>query len=395
MQQVTSAPATRSLAAPGFVVGAALLAVASLGIMANALVSAALPAIRDHFAETAHVNTLVGLVVTLPSLGIVFTAAAAGWLNDRVGRQPVMLAALALYGIAGLGALLTTSLPALLATRFLLGVAIGGTMTSAMAMIGDRFEGEARIRFMSTQAAVMSAASMVFLLTGGVLAELGWRWPFLLYGAGFLMIPIVLAQLPESKPPGPVDSGSDRLAIGPLAIVGVSAFLAMILFYMLPVRLPFHLVTLGITSPSVAGIAVALGTFTMATMALTYAKTGAKLPAMVVYAVIFGLTAVGFALIGWSTSLPGVLLGSAIAGAGYGWLFPVNNLLIMERAPPHQRGRATGFHTTSIFTGQFFSPLVSGPLIDGTSTGVAFLAFGAASAVIAVGYLVLSRRLAR
>jgi MFS family permease len=330
--------------------------------------------------------------VTLPSLGIVLTAAAAGWLNDRFGRQPVMLAALALYGAAGLGALVMTSLPGLLVTRFLLGIAIGGTMTSAMAMIGDRFEGEARIRFMSTQAAVMSSASMAFLLTGGLLAELGWRWPFLLYGLGFLMIPVALTLLPESRPAAPISAGRDRLDVKPLAIVGISAFLAMILFYMLPVRLPFHLVSLGITSPSIAGLAVALGTMTMALMALSYARFGAKLAPMVVYAIIFGCTAVGFALIGWSTNLPGVLLGSAIAGAGYGWLFPVNNLLIMERAPPHQRGRATGFHTTSIFTGQFFSPLVSGPIIERTSTGFAFLEFAAISAVIAVVYLVLARR---
>jgi MFS family permease len=378
--------------APGFAVGAALLMVASLGIMANALVSAALPAIKDHFAGTPHVNTLVGLVVTLPSLGIVLTAAAAGWLNDRIGRQPVMLGALALYGLVGLGALLTTSLPALLVTRFLLGVAIGGTMTSAMAMIGDRFQGEARIRFMSTQAAVMSGASMVFLLTGGLLAELGWRWPFLLYAAGWMLIPVALAVLPESKPAGPAAASEDRLALAPLAIVGVSAFLAMVLFYMLPVRLPFHLASLGITSPAIAGLAVALGTLTMAAMALTYARVAASLPPMVVYAIIFGCTAIGFALIGWSSGLPGVLLGSAIAGAGYGWLFPVNNLLIMQRALPHQRGRATGFHTTCIFTGQFFSPLLSGPIIDRTSTATAFLEFGAASALVAASYVILLRR---
>jgi MFS family permease len=389
---LTSSTASRALPSPSAIIGAALLAVASLGVMANALVAAALPGIRAHFADTPRIDELVGLVVTLPSIGIVLTAGAAGWLNDRFGRQPVMLGALLLYGIAGLGALLTTSFTALLVTRFLLGVAIGGTMTSAMAMIGDRYTGEARVRFMSTQAAVMSAASMLFLVAGGVLGELSWRHPFLLYGMGLLMIPVALALLPESRPPGPVEGARDRLDVKPLLVVGLSAFIAMVLFYLLPVRLPFHLQAVGITSPAIAGLTVAVATATMATMAMLYARFGARLAPFTVYALIFSLTAVGFLLIGWSTSLPGIVLGAAIAGAGYGWLWPVNNLLILKRAPAQQRGRATGFHTTCIFTGQFISPIISGPLSVQVSTGPTFVIFAGIAALVAVGYLLARAR---
>jgi MFS family permease len=331
-------------------------------------------------------------VVTLPSLGIVLTAGVAGWLNDKYGRQPVMLASLLLYGVAGLAALLTTSLWTLLVTRFLLGMAIGGTMTSAMAMIADRYQGDGRTKFMSTQAAVMSSASMVFLVAGGLLGELGWRYPFLLYAAGFLMIPVVLSMLPESKPVGPVIGGADKLDLKPLAIVGVTALLAMILFYMLPVRLPFHLRSLGYSSPALAGVAVAVGTLTMALAAVSYSRTAAKLPIYLVYAIIFACSGLGFLIIGNAPSLFWVFVGSAIAGAGNGWLFPANNLLIMARAPAHQRGRASGFHTTCIFTGQFLSPLASGPLIDVWSTGTTFALFGGLAVLVAVTFGVFSYR---
>jgi MFS family permease len=161
----------------------------------------------------------------------------------------------------------------------------------------------------------------------------------------------------------------------------------MILFYMLPVRLPFHLAENGIASPAVAGLAVAIGTLTMTLMAMSYSRTGAKLPPMLVYAIIFSLTAVGFLIISQSTSLAEAMIGTALAGAGNGWLFPANNLLIMDRAPPHQRGRASGFHTTCIFTGQFLSPLLSGPIVDRGSVALAFLVFAAAALVAAVGYV--------
>lgn len=388
-----SPTATTSTAdSPTALVGFILLMVASLGVMANAIVSAAMPAMRDAFGDVPYINTLIGLVVTLPALGIIVTAGLAGWLNDHVGRRPVMLGALVLYGLTGLSALFLDQLWAILVGRFLLGMAIGGTMTSAMAMIGDRYHGVARIRFMSTQAAVMSAASMMFVLSGGVLGELGWRYPFLMYALGFAMIPVVLMQLPETRPEQPLGAARDQLDLKPLAVVGLSAFLAMVLFYMLPVRLPFHLAANGITSPAIAGVAVAVGTLTMSVMAMTYSRTGAKLPAMVVYAVIFGLSALGCFIIANTTGLVGAMIGSAIAGAGNGWLFPINNLLILERAPPHQRGRATGFHTTCIFTGQFLSPLLSGPIVDRSSVAGAFLAFGVVASAAAMVYVALHLR---
>ena len=391
MQQ-TPPVAGPTLAPPPALIGFILLMVASLGVMANAIVAAAMPAMRDAFGDVAYINTLIGLVVTLPALGIVLTAGIAGWLNDHVGRRPVMLGSLILYGVAGLSAMALDSLPAILAGRFVLGMAIGGTMTSAMAMIGDRYEGEARMRFMSTQAAVMSAASMMFVLGGGLLGELGWRYPFLMYALGFAMIPVVLAQLPESRPKRPDTGARDRLDVRPLAVIGISTLLAMIMFYLLPVRLPFHLVANGYSSPAVAGLAVAVGTLTMSAMALGYSRTGAKLPAMVVYAVIFALSAIGFFIIANTTSLTGAMLGAAVAGAGNGWLFPINNLLIMERAPPHQRGRASGFHTMCIFTGQFLSPLLSGPIVDRSSVAGAFLVFGGVALLASLVYLALYLR---
>ena len=213
-----------------------------------------------------------------------------------------------------------------------------------------------------------------------------------MYALGFVMLPIVLMQLPETRPALAADNKADRLDLKPIAAVGASALLAMILFYMLPVRLPFHLAEHGVTSPLIAGIAVAVGTLTMSLMAMTYSRTGAKLPTMSVYAIIFGLSGVGFLIIANSTGLVGIMIGSAIAGAGNGWLFPINNLLILERAPPHQRGRASGFHTTCIFTGQFLSPLLSGPIVDRSSVAAAFLVFGIVGLVASLVYLALYLR---
>jgi MFS family permease len=395
MQKAASPQSAMSpeVSTPTFMVGAALLAIASLTVIANAAVAPSMPGLRDAFKDTPAVNTLIGLVITLPSLGIVLTAGLGGWLCDRFGRRPVMLSALLIYGLAGISAYFAQSLWQVLIGRFVLGLGIGGTMTSAMAMIGDRYHGEARVRLMSLQTAVMSSSSMVLLLIGGVLGEYGWRYPFLVYASALILIPFALILLPEPKrEPLTAAESEASFSLRPFLLIGLTALFSMVMYYMLPTRLPFLLRDLGVNSPSVAGLAVATGTFTMVAMALLYGRLGAHLKPMTIYAVIFGFTAVGFTIIGLAPSLPVVFLGSAISGLGYGWLFPVNNILIMERSTAATRGRAAGFHTTTIFFGQFLSPLLSGPIVDRSSVAISFLVFAAAAAVLTGMFLLAGRK---
>jgi MFS family permease len=393
MQKTASSSPTQPPDTPTFMVGAALLAIASLTVIANAAVAPSMPGLRDAFRDTPAVNTLIGLVITLPSLGIVLTAGLGGWLCDRFGRRPVMLTALLIYGLAGVSAYFAQSLWQVLIGRFILGLGIGGTMTSAMAMIGDRYHGEARVRLMSLQTAVMSSSSMVLLLIGGVLGEYGWRYPFLVYASALMLIPLALVLLPEPKRAPMTTAESEAgFSLRPFLLIGLTALFAMVMYYMLPTRLPFLLRDLGVNSPSVAGLVVATGTFTMVAMALLYGRIGTRLRPMTIYAQIFGFTAIGFTVIGLAPSLPVVFIGSAIAGLGYGWLFPVNNILIMDRSTPATRGRAAGFHTTSIFLGQFLSPLLSGPIVDRSSVATSFLVFAAVAVVLTVMFLMAGRK---
>ena len=66
-------------------------------------------------------------------------------------------------------------------------------------------------------------------------------------------------------------------------------------------------------------------------------------------------------------------------------------MIILARPPISAAARA-GFHTTCIFTGQFLSPVTSGPLIDLWSTGTTFAIFGIAAALVAVAFGALHLR---
>jgi AAHS family 4-hydroxybenzoate transporter-like MFS transporter len=60
------------------------------------------------------------------SIGILVGALSAGPIGDRLGRRPLLLASVAIYGLASLLTGFVGSLPMLSVMRFLTGVGIGG-----------------------------------------------------------------------------------------------------------------------------------------------------------------------------------------------------------------------------------------------------------------------------
>ncbi len=137
---------------PSTATAVTLLAASTLTVMAPTIVAPALPSIAREFAGVARADLLVPLVLTLPALVIALTASGAGALVDRIGRR-VLLGGILLYGLAGGTGWFVSSLPALLAGRVGLGLAIAAALTAVTTLIGDLYGGRARSRMLARQAA--------------------------------------------------------------------------------------------------------------------------------------------------------------------------------------------------------------------------------------------------
>src|SRR5437868_2519278 len=73
----------------------------------------------------------------LSSVGIMVGAMLAGPVADRFGRKPVLLLSVALFGLFSLFSAWATSLPILVALRFITGIGIGGAMPTTVALTSD------------------------------------------------------------------------------------------------------------------------------------------------------------------------------------------------------------------------------------------------------------------
>ncbi len=378
---------------------ATLLLISTLTIMSGATISASLPAIAARFAHVENAALLSRLVLTLPAVFIAMFSPAAGFLVDRFGRKPLLVASLVLFSVAGASGLFLDTLPGLLVGRAALGIAVGGIMTATTALVGDFFQGPARDRYMGLQQAFVGVGGTIFLTGGGFLAEVHWRGPFLIYTVAILLLPATLAFLPE--PPrlrrtAPAEGEEARLGGREIALLGVlflAAGVNMIAFYMIPTQLPFYLEHLGYPAPSLAGAAIGVGQLVGVVSALAFAPFRRLLGIMGVFALGFVSAGLSFLLLSGAESYPGVLAAMAVSGICMGTIMPNFTAAAMLLAPPALRGRVSGLLVSGIFAGQFLSPVVSQPLIGAWGYGGAYAIVGAV--VLVFGVAALMARLFR
>ena len=134
------------------------------------------------------------------SIGILVGALSSGPVGDRVGRKPLLLASIAIFGLASLLSAFAGSLTMLAVLRFFTGLGIGGAMPGTVALTGDYTP--QRLRATVIMATFTGAPLGGFLcgqVAGLVLPSFGWPGIFIVGGIVPLLILVALVfWLPES-----------------------------------------------------------------------------------------------------------------------------------------------------------------------------------------------------
>ncbi len=152
---------------------------ALISAMAALAIDMLLPAfaqMREEFSLAPDATDL-SLTITLFFVGSGIGNLIYGPVADAWGRKPVLVASLALYGLAALAAAVATSLTWLLVARFVWGFAAGGPRVLTQAIVRDRFSGDAMARVMSMIQSAFFLGPIIAPLIGAGLVEIGsWRW---------------------------------------------------------------------------------------------------------------------------------------------------------------------------------------------------------------------------
>ncbi|MET9696714.1 MFS transporter [Streptomyces sp. NPDC006529] len=335
---ITAAPRRR----PGYLAAAAVFAV---GMMGTTLPTPLYGLYRE---EIGFSTFMVTVVFAVYAVGVLAVLLLAGNYSDRVGRRPVLLAAIVLSVLSALCFLAEHGLPLLFAGRLLSGFAAGllsGTGTAAVIELAPP-ERRARAAFAAT------AANMGGLGCGPLLAGLLAQYapyplalPFLVHLALLVPATAVVLLLPETverprrwarpRPQGVRVPPGARAAFALCAPAAFAGFALLGLFT--AVAPTFVAQTLEVTNHAVAG-ALVFSVFLASTLGQL---AGGRLDADRALPRGRAVLVAGLALVAASLaveSLPLLVAGGAVAGFGQGMAFRAAVATVSAAAPAEQRG---------------------------------------------------------
>jgi MFS family permease len=128
------------------------------------------------------------------SVGVMVGALTAGPIGDRVGRKPLLLASVTIFGIASLLNAVAPSLAMLSLWRFFTGLGIGGACSGTVALTGDYTPQRLRATMIMVQFTGAPLGGFVGgLAVAALLARFGWEIIFVIGGVFPLALLPVMA----------------------------------------------------------------------------------------------------------------------------------------------------------------------------------------------------------
>ncbi len=326
-------------------------------------------------------------------VGLMLGGLVVAPLADRVGRRPVLLACVALFGVCSIASAASASIVMLNALRFLTGLGVGGAMANAISLTAEYSPERRR----SSMVAVMLIGFIVGSIAVGLIAAAlvpayGWQAVFVVGGTlSLLLLPLLYFALPERlikrlDPAVEIDRNT-RLVVEERPAAGISVlalfrdgrarvtvllwviyFMSLLNLYLVASWLTTHITALGIP----VGTAILIGTMFQVGGAFgsifgwMVDRRGASIAITTAYLIgAFAIASIGLA------ESNRLLLGLATLAAGFGIIggqTATNGLAAMSY-PTQIRSTGVGWATGIGRVGSIVGPGLAGILVGlGVST---------------------------
>lgn len=305
------------------------------------------------------------LITTFTLPGLLLTP-LIGMLADKYGRKQVLAPSLIVFGLAGSGCFLAKSSEMLLLLRMVQGIGGAGLILLGTTLIGDMFHGLDRSVAMGENASILSIATGVSPLAGGLLALISWNYPYLLF---IFAIPLAVAVILMDCPTIQNDFSLNRYVADiwflikrprPLALFGAGILTFVSLYGGI-------LTYLGILLNKNFGAGSSMIGLYLSVMSLAAAISSSQAGRLhkrflKSYLVLAGFTFYAFSLflIPFAKSLPELFLPVVLFGIGHGINMPSLQTIATELAPDRYRGSLVSLFGLAMRIGQTIGPPILG-----------------------------------
>jgi DHA1 family bicyclomycin/chloramphenicol resistance-like MFS transporter len=202
--------------------------ITAMGPFAIDMYLPALPAIGTAMGDAK--GAMLSLTAYFISFGI--CQMLYGTISDMYGRRPPLLAGLVLFVAAGIGCAFATSIPMLIALRFLQGIGGAAGVIITRAIVRDLYSGVEEVKMMSLLMLVFSVSPLLAPLSGSYIVEyFNWQAIFWVLAAlGIAGIVLILTTLSETWPPEKrISAGFSSMTAAFAILIRDRAFVGMTL----------------------------------------------------------------------------------------------------------------------------------------------------------------------
>ncbi len=362
-----------------------LMLASMITIIGTTAIAPSLPQMADYFVNIPNGDFLVRITMTIPALSAGLFGPVTGFVIDRWSRKRVFVAALLLYGISGISGFFLTSLSLILITRFILGISVAALTTSATALIGDYAHESKLATSMGRQSLFMAFGNVLFVSLSGVLADFNWRWPFLIYAISLLILPTAIWLITETRTTRSVAGGTSQVETietkvsmpkARTAFVCIIAFVNMVVYFMVPVYLPFYVQSFSDGNSMKAGGLLAVVGLSWGIVSSQYHRLRKSLSFERITMLALSLVVIAYVLLSLATSYYVMIVALVMIGFGLGTILPNLNAWLLSVVPAGLKGRAIGTMALFSFMGQFFSPMITEPLTKAVGISHSYLLTG-------------------
>lgn len=305
------------------------------------------------------------------NLAQVLGAAVSGWVADRFGRKPVIVAAVAGFGVATLATAFVFDYASLVGVRAFCGFAFGAALPIMMAMAADISRPEKRALTASAMFCGMPlGGGTVALFTQYLPPDFDWRVLFQVGGiAPIVLTVLLLIVLRETRARDEERVGMFKALFGggravPSILLWLAFLPTLLILYLLLYWLPTLLVAKGFTKAVAPQAAVAFN-YASVVGALLFGrfvdKVGARWPLTLAYLLLIA------AVIAMTQTADLTAL-VALSGAAGFFLLGANYALYGVAAsyyPANMRGRGSGAAIGFGRIGAIIGPTLPGLLLAG------------------------------
>lgn len=187
-----------------------LVLISALGSFVNDMYTPSLPAMCRFFGCSV---SLAQMGLTTGMIGLAAGQIVLGPLSDRYGRRPVLFGSLALFIVAAVASVFSSSIHIFNTCRFFQGIGASGGYFLARTIPADIYSGRSLAKLMALIGSINGIAPASAPVIGGLTADrFGWRGVFVLLTIFAVIVLISGLWMKETLPPSRRSHGPIRNA---------------------------------------------------------------------------------------------------------------------------------------------------------------------------------------